>query len=217
MVDPFPLPNLPYADCEFDPVQPWDTNRMEGRRTESVGSITPYWVAKYRFDFLRREYLGIVDAFMMRVGGNGGTFIAYDVSRPRPIAHDTGKPLTGTRAGGGSFDGTANLKTIVNSREIVVDDLPANFKLSRGDYVEIRQSSLVRSLHRIIVDSQADGDGEVTLPILYGLDTQNFTTAATVHFEKASCLMQIDPGSWSASKAMSARTPSFTATEMFPA
>lgn len=217
MVSPISLPNLPYADCEFDPVQPWDTNRMEGRRTESVGGVTPYWVAKYRFDFLRREHLGMVDAFMMRVGGDGGTFAAYDVSRPRPIAHDTGKTLTGTRAGGGAFDGTAVLEDILSSREVVVAGLPAFFQLSRGDYIEIRQATLVRSLHRIIEDQSANGSGRVTLPIRYGLDTGVFTTDATVRFEKASCLMQIDAGSWSASKAMSARTPSFTATEVFPA
>jgi hypothetical protein len=44
MVNPVFLPPLPFADCEFDPVPPWDTNRME-----SVGSMTPYWKAKYRF------------------------------------------------------------------------------------------------------------------------------------------------------------------------
>lgn len=217
MVNPVFLPALPFADCEFDPVQPWDTNRMEGRRTESVGSMTPYWKAKYRFDFLRREQLGKVDAFVMQAGGDGETFLAYDVSRPRPIAHDNGKPLTGVRAGGGSFDGTASLQEIVDSRTIVVDGLPAGFKLSAGDYVEIRQAILVRSLHRIMADATADSEGVVTLSIKYALDTGIFTTDATIDFERPSCLMQIDPGSWSASKAMNARTPSFSATEVFPA
>lgn len=217
MANPIALPTLPFADCEFDPVQPWETNRMEGRRTESIGGMTPYWTAKYRFDFLRREQMGLVDAFVMQAGGDGETFAAYDVSRPRPIAHDTGEPLGGLRAGGGLFNGTADLQAITDSRTIVVSDLPAAFQFSPGDYVEIRQSLLVRSLHRIMAAVTADGSGVATLPIRYSLDTGVFTTAATVRLEKPSCLMQIDPGSWSASKAMNARTPSFSAQEVFPA
>ncbi|MCT7665661.1 hypothetical protein [Shinella kummerowiae] len=217
MVNPVFLPALPFADCEFDPVQPWDTNRMEGRRTESVGSMTPYWKAKYRFDFLRREQLGKVDAFVMQAGGDGETFLAYDVSRPRPIAHDTGEPLFLPKAGGGVFNGEATLQEIVDSRTLVVSGLPANFQLSAGDYLEVRQSILVRSLHRIMADATANGSGVVTLSIKYGLDLNVFTTDAIIDFERPSCLMQIDPGSWSASKAMNARTPSFSATEVFPA
>lgn len=215
MVSPILLPALPFADCEFDPVRPWDTNRMEGRRTETVSGVAWYWTAKYRFDFLRREQLGAVDAFMMLAGGDGESFLGFDVSRPRPIAHDEGKPLSGTKAGGGAFDGQAALSGITNSRTIVVSGLPAGFRLSVGDYVEIRQSELVRSLHRITAEAVANGGGIVTLSIRYGLDTGVFSTAATVHFERPSCVMQIDPGSWSASKAMNARTPSFTATEVF--
>lgn len=215
MVNPILLPALPFADCEFDPVRIWDTNRMEGRRTESVGSVQPYWKAKYRFDFLRREQMGVVDAFVMLAGGGGETFLAHDVSRPRPIAHDTGLPLSGTKAGGGAFVGEAVLQSITNTRTIVVSGLPAGFRLSVGDYVEIRQSLLVRSLHRIMAAAVASGAGVVTLSIRYGLDTGIFTTAAVVNFEKPSCIMEIDAGSWSASKAMNARTPSFTAQEMF--
>jgi hypothetical protein len=99
----------------------------------------------------------------MQAGGDGETFLAYDVSRPRPIAHDTGEPLFLPRAGGGVFNGEATLQEIVDSRTVVVSGLPANFQLSAGDYLEVRQSILVRSLHRIMADVTANGSGVVTL------------------------------------------------------
>lgn len=212
----YPLPDLLFEDCEFDPIQPSSVDRMEGRRTESAVFGTPYWVAKYRFTFLRRQHLGIVDAFMMDVQSAASYFLAYDIARPRPIAHDSGKPLAGVKAGGGAFNGDAVLQSITNSSTIVVSGLPANFAFSIGDYIEVRKSTLVRSLHRVRQATVATGAGIATLSIRYPLDVQNFSLPCTVHLEKPSCIMQIDAGSWSASKAMNARTPSFSATEVFP-
>jgi hypothetical protein len=137
------------------------------------------------------------------------------VFRQRPIAHDDGSPLSGTRAGGGAFDGTATLQSITDSRTVVVSGLPASFQFRAGDYVEFAGSASVVSLHRIQEDAQADALGVVTLSIKYSLDLQHFTTASVVNFEKASCLMQIDPGSYSGPKSWADRKPSFSATEVF--
>jgi hypothetical protein len=220
MPDPILLPTFgggrrDWVDCTFDPVRPRDTDRMEGRRTEAQSFGTPYWVARYASRPLLREEYGIMDAFMMQAGDDGETFLAYDAFRPRPVAHDNGLPLSGTRAGGGAFNGQAVLQSITNSRTIVVSGLPAAFKLSVGDYVEIRKSLWERSLHRIMAPATANGSGVVTLSIKYGLDTGIFTTGNTVHFEKPSCTMQIDPGSYDGKKSWANRSPSFSATEVF--
>ncbi|MEQ1407780.1 hypothetical protein ABK249_22935 [Neorhizobium sp. Rsf11] len=220
MADPIPLPTFgggrrDWTECKFDPIQPRDTNQMEGRRTEAQTFGTPYWVARYVAKPLLRTEYGVMDAFMMQAGDDGETFLAYDAFRPRPIAHDTGRPLSGTRATGGAFNGQANLQAIANSRTIVVSGLPAGFVLSPGDYVEVRKSALVRSLHRIMAAATSDAGGVVTLSIKYGLDTGIFHVADTVHFEKPSCTMQIDPGSYDGTKSWASRSPSFTATEVF--
>ncbi len=76
-------------------------------------------------------------------------------------------------------------------------------------------SALVRSLHRIVENATANASGVVTLSIMFGLDTQHFTTSATVHLEKPSCVMSIDPGSVAAPKSWAGREASFSATEMF--
>jgi len=209
------LPDIAgWEKCRFDPIRVRTLDRMEGRRTEGMSLPTGWWTASYTPGYLFPRDMGKLDAFMMQAGDDGEVFRGYDPFRPRPIRMDTGKPLTGTKAGGGAFDGTAVLNAITNSRTVVIYGLPAGFLLSRGDYVEFRQGGL-SSLHRIMADATASGTGQVSLSIKYGLDLQNFTTAAQVRFEKPSCLMQIDPGSYDGSKSKQDRRPSFTATEVF--
>lgn len=214
MSDPIDLPDVGYRSVEFDPVRPRATERMEGRRTETQTFGTPWWVAKYTVQILSRADFGKLDAFQMSAGDDGETFRAYDVYRPRPILEDLGVPLSGVKAGGGAFDGTATIETIVSSREIDIQGLPAGFQLSTGDYVEFREAGQ-SSLHRLLAAVTADVDGKATLTIAFGLDTQNFTDAAEVRFEKPSCLMQVDPGSFSGPKTRVPGDRSFSATEVF--
>lgn len=188
---------------------------MEGRLSEEQAAGTPFWKVQYTTNWMTPAFYGLFDAFVMKSSSRGASFIGYDLFRPRPIAHNNGKPLSGTKAGGGAFNGDAVLQSITSSAAIVVAGLPAGFKLSPGDYVELRMSQLVRSLHRIVENATANASGVVSLSIMFGLDTQHFTTAASVHFEKPSCVMTIDPGSVAAPKSWAGREASFSATEMF--
>ncbi|OMQ42078.1 hypothetical protein [Ensifer sp. 1H6] len=215
MADPISLPVLPWKDCSFDPISPSDVSLMEGRRTEQVSSMTAYWRASYSTNWLTPAQYGVFDAFVMLASSRGAPFLGFDLFRPRPIAHNAGKPLSGTKAGGGAFNGQAVLQSIVNNGTIIVSGLPAGFKLSPGDYVELRQSALVRSLHRIVAPATANSSGVVTLAIMFALDLQHFTTAASVHFEKPCCVMTMDAGSVSAPKSWAGREGSFSATEVF--
>ncbi|OHV81606.1 hypothetical protein [Rhizobium sp. LCM 4573] len=215
MADPISMPLVGWKERVFDPVRPRDTERMEGRRTEAQSFGTPYWTMRLRTVWLDKKAYGLMDAFMMEAGDDGETFLGYDVFRPRPILMDTGAPLSGTMAAGGVFNGDAVLQSILDTRTIVVSGLPAGFQLSPGDYVEIRKSSLVRSLHRIRQAATANSSGVVTLSIKYGLDTGVFTLPCTAHFEKPSCTMQIDPGSYDGPASWDNREISFTATEVF--
>ena len=208
-----------WTSVQFDPIVPRDVDRMEGRRTEAQTFGTPWWKASYGAPWLSERDFGIMDAFMMQAGDGGEVFRAYDVFRMRPIAWTEARgnvPLSGIRAGGaGAFDGTATLSSITNRRQILVTGLPAEFQFRAGDYVEVVKSASLISLHRIMEDVKAGLAGTVSLKIKYGLDTTIFAGAAKVNFEKPSCLMQIDPGSYSGPKAWSSRNPSFSAQEVF--
>lgn len=215
MSDIISLPSVGWRECSFDPVQPRNTSRMEGRRTESMSFGTPYWKANFKATYLSKEDFGEMDAFMMQAGDDGNVFLGYDVFRPRPTAMDTGQPLSGTKAAGGAFNGDAFLQAITGTTQLNVGGLPAAFKFLQGDYVELRMSPLKRSLHRIIAAAISSGGGFVTLNVRFPVDIQNFTSSATVHFEKPSCTMQIDPDSYSGTKSWNSREPSFSATEVF--
>lgn len=209
------LPNIVgWEECSFDPIVPRSVDRMEGRKTEGVRLGQAYWTATYKPGRLGFLDFGKMDAFMMQAGDNGEVFRAYDVFRPRPIRHDNNQPLSGNRAGGGAFDGTATLASIIDPLTISVSGLPAAFMFSNGDYVELRKGT-ASSLHRIKSAAIANGAGVVTLSILYALDTQNFDITSQVRFEKPSCLMQIDPNSYDGKKSKASRRPSFSAAEVF--
>jgi len=203
-----------WKQVQFDPIQPRDVDRMEGRRTEAQIFGTPWWRGTWQAGWLNEIDYGKMDAFMMRAGGMGEVFRAYDPFRPRPIAHDNGQPLSGTNAGGGPFNGTAVI-TARTATTLSISGLPANFQFRAGDYVEVVKSATVISLHRIIEDVQATSGGTVVLTIRYALDLQTFTLPLTANFEKPSCLMQIDAGSYQGQKSWGSRSPSFSATEVF--
>lgn len=214
MAEIITLPAVTYAQVNFDPVRPGDSNQMDGRRTESQVFGTPYWIAKYAAEKLTTEEAGLFDAFVM--DAEDGCFIeAHDPHRARPIAYGR-QPLSGTKAGGGAFNGDAVLQGITNSRTISVSGLPAGFLLSVGDYVEIRKSTFVRSLHRVRQAATASAGGVVSLSIRFPLDLQTFTLPCTVRFEKPSCLMMIDKGSYSLPKSWPNFAVNFSATEFFP-
>jgi hypothetical protein len=201
------LPTVPFAQCDFDPVRPSSVERMEGRRVEAQSTGTPYWVAKYRTGFLTREQSGFMAAFRTLCSDNGGVFAAYDIDRQKPL-----KYLGGFPAG---FSGQGNVRSFINSRSVDIDTLPPFFELVPGDYLEIRRTLLVRSLHLVTEHVIASAAGRATVNFNYPIDLQHFKVPSSVHFEQASCLMQIDAGSWSATKSMQDRPVSFSATEVF--
>ena len=214
MPDLITLPGVVYGpSISFDPLRTRSTSRMLGRKTETLFRGTPYWVATYAASKLTTNEVSLFDAFNM-LASDGGVFAGYDPHRPRPIAY-AGAPLAGVKAGGGAFNGDAVLQSITNPKAIVVNGLPAGFTLSVGDYVEVRKSPLVRSLHRITAPAEANGAGVVTLAIRFALDTQTFAAGNTVHFEKSACIMEMDEGSFSLPKAWPVSNVQFTATELF--
>ncbi|NTD88656.1 hypothetical protein [Agrobacterium tumefaciens] len=214
MADYQTLPELPWATCNFDPVSPTSVSRMEGRRAETMAFGTPYWTMKLATNWLEEHLFGLFDAFIMKADARGKPLLAHDVFRPRPIAMDTGAPLSGTKAGGGAFNGDVFFQS-VSANTLYLGGLPAGFIFTAGDYIEVRSSVLKRSLHRIIEPTVSDANGFATVEIMYPLDTQNFNATCTGHLETPSCLMMIDPGSVQAPKSWGSREGSFSATEIF--
>lgn len=211
-----PFPDLPFEEFDLMPVNAQEVSPMQDRASETVDFGTPYWSLKSaRTPWLTNSELDLADAFLQEAALGMTVFECHDVYRPRPTSYG-GAPLSGVKAGGGAFDGTATLAAVNDSRTIVVTGLPAGFQINRGCLVEIRKSGTVRSLHRITTAAVASAGGEVTLSILFALDTGVFTAANSIaNFERPSCLMKLMPG-FNVPKGRSSRSARFSAKEVFP-
>ncbi|PCI03435.1 MAG: hypothetical protein COB78_10785 [Hyphomicrobiales bacterium] len=215
MADPVNLPaGIGYENFDMGIIALKETSRMEGRRVESVAFGSSYWTASYGTPFLQEDQLANMDAWLLAAASAGTTFLAHDLYRPRPRLENNGSPLSGAKALGGVFDGTADLTIITNSREVIIEGLPDGFQLSIGDYLEFTMSPLIRSLHEIIEPVTANSSGQAIVKFRHGLDTQHFTIAADVQFEKSSCVMQV-LGNPRVPKGWGARRASFEASEVF--
>ncbi|WP_420406907.1 hypothetical protein [Hoeflea sp.] len=209
------LPALRFVEFDMQPVNARVRSAMLGRATESADFGTPYWrLNAAQTNALTDAEIDEADAFFTEASKGGNVFACHDYYRQRPRAYGS-DPLSGVKAGGGAFDGSAELTTVTDSRTIVVSGLPDSFEVNRGCLVEVNKSSTVRSLHMVMADATANGSGVVTLTIDFPLNTTVFTAAnSTVQFEKPSCLMMLDEG-WSLPKARGSRRASFSAVEVF--
>jgi hypothetical protein len=215
MADPINLPTgIGYESFEITPHVMQNVSRMDGRRVETAQFGTPWWSASFTTPFLGLDQCALMDGWLIQAAAVDVTFLVYDIFRPRPVDMDTGSPLNGTKhVGGGPFTGSCNIVSIPNSRTIEIDGLPTTFTFSVGDYIEIKKSNLIRSLHRLDADVSASA-GAATLTFRHGLDTGTFSASDSCELEKPSCVMQMD-GLPSAPKGLVGKRVSFQAQEVF--
>lgn len=213
MPTPLALPaSIGFEEFDLSPVRTRDASAMEGRRTETADSVTPYWKLSASTQYLEDAPYDEMDTWLTEASDGGQCFLAYDIFRPRPRAYGS-SPLSGTKHGGGAFDGTATLDTVTSPREVVISGLPSTFAINRGARIGFRRSALIRSLHTV-VEAVTAVAGVATVKIRYGLDAMFVPTGTAVDLEKPACVMQLDPG-FSAPKAWSGRRVSFSANEVF--
>ena len=209
------LPDLPWQEWTFQLVRSLDVARMEGRYTESAEFGEAYWrIVQAQTPFLEGEDIDLAEAFLDAAGQAGVYFAAHDAYRPRPRAYGQ-QPLSGTRAGGGAFDGSCTLDSIDSSTQLTLSGLPSGFEINQSCLVEVRKSALSRSLHRVMGSATASAGGSVIVQIQPLLNQTVFSTADAVWFEKPSAVFMLENAE-AVRKAWSARTLSFTAVEVFP-
>lgn len=215
MNDPVNLPaGISFKGSSLKLIVPKKISRMEGRRSEVEFGSSTWWTAQITTHALSIDKIGVMDSWLMQADA-GAHFLAYEIIRPRPYMENTGEPLSGVKAvGGGPFDGAANLAAITNSKQITVDGMPDGFRLVDGDYLSIKMSELVRSMHKITEDSTANVSGVVALKISPGLNLQHFSVGGVVDFEKPACVMQMI-GGYDFPKEQTPFVASFAAEEVF--
>lgn len=140
-------------------------------------------------------------AFMAQIRGQTRRFLWGDLGRPYPKAYPTG--FSGmTRAGGGSFDGTATSwsETITadGDSQPTLHGLPAGFVLGQGDYMEFRYTATEtsvagltwRALVRVVTGGTSDGSGNLTVTSEPPIPTA-VPGSAVLHLDNPKCVMAL--------------------------
>ncbi len=215
VAEPLSIPdgNIRYIEWDMELVRTRDVSMLEGRMMETADFGTPYWKLSVGTDLLRSDAADDLDFFLRQASVGGQTVVAYDRYRQRPRYYGL-VPLSGTKAIGGAFDGSATIQTITSGRQITVAGLPVGFVLRSGDLIEIRKSALARSLHYLTNDVTGTAGGTAVVQFNPPLNTNVFTTSSTVHFERPACVMILNQG-WSLPKQRQQRRATFAATEAF--
>lgn len=197
------IPNIGFEEFVLNPVVRSEVSNMEGRLNEVADFGEPYWTLSAKTGFLELKEIGELEVFFMNTSKGNNTFLAHNIHQPRPAVYS--EPLT---------DGVGSITNITDKRQITIAGLQADLELNIGDYVEFKMSNTLRSLHRITQSVTLSGAGAGIINFEYPLNTDVFTTASEVIFEKPSCLLKLE-GNPSIPKSWSGREASFSAKEYF--
>jgi hypothetical protein len=148
---------------------------------------SPLWTLRASTKPLSPNNLDAWRARLNQLENGLQTFWGYPMSRCFPIAYPNGSWPTG-----GAFNGSAVLSSInPNRKAIVLQALPAGFKLSTGDYL-----SIAGDLHQVMESAIANGSG-ITGEFEIRPHLWPAVTAPTpgVLLKQPACQMAIVPGS----------------------
>lgn len=158
-----------------------------GGGVQVVQHSEAYWDFQWTTQPLTRVQLAEFQAWWDSLRGGLKTFLAHDPFNSYPDAYASeAAVLALTRSGGGTFDGTFGLTTIL-ANEVRSSGAalrpPAGLTLSAGDLISLSQSGKY-SLHRITETVTANGSGnfQSTNAILVepAISTATFTAAGAV-------------------------------------
>lgn len=196
------LPDLPIARVSFE-VERVDFAAPEASgRQGGVQAGWPLWTARYELDRSDPEAGDLWRAFLARLRGRIRRFYGRDITRPFPLAYRGG--FAGlTRAGGGSFDGSATSwsQSIDSQGEarVILNGLPAGFVISVGDYIGWRWDAagagagnmMRRTLARAVLPATANGSGQVEVTVEPPLNAALVPSGAIAHLDNPVCVMQL--------------------------
>lgn len=188
------LDGFPGWSIEFDLLWRQEQSRQANGRTIVKDLGSPLWRATYQSRSLSINDLDDWRARLASLENGLQTFKGYPLSRCFPILYPNGSWPTG-----GSFDGvSAAIASIgAGNKSLTVDQLPAAYQLSRGDFISVAYGSdpTQYGLHQVMEAAAADGSGisaefEVRPHLWPGMAIDD-----VVSVKRPFCIMAIVPGS----------------------
>ena len=207
MIEIVALPTTSFSSAVFDLKRYNSVNRLYGGQTTSREQAEPRWSCQFTTSNLNASEVRRWRAFWDRMRGGLRGFLAHDPLQALPLAYPGGFGGM-TRAGGGAFDGTADVTSFPSLNHIALGTLPAGFSIASGDMIGLIESGRY-GLYRILDAVVANGSGVATVLVepRLGLVTSRFTASAVANFLQPSCVMVPDPSSWSYVEESTRPTP----------
>lgn len=208
---PIQMPSDGFSVSRFRLVPVSTRNRLRSGATYGTTIGTAYWSISVTTWPMHRQEQGKWLAFFDVLRGNVKPMLLYNPGREYPAAYKNFEGLV--RAGTSTpFTGTAALSSI-SANAVGLNQLPANFILSRGDLLGLVQNNRY-SLHRIVEDRVANGSGTTTtFQVEPPIPTNFFTVAATVNLYRPKIEAILDDGSISGDEETAEPKPiTFSAT-----
>jgi hypothetical protein len=213
---PAPLPTLTtwtssiWLSAPFTLRRPVLATPFVGGQTQRVEIADGYWTM--RFTTVLLEYNEVLELLGWFDSLRGGMqlFVATDPARPYPIAYTAAQFAALTNfAEPPVWNGTADVTDLSVANRIQCANVPDNFALARGDYVELAEDNN-RCLFRIAGSSVEFTGG--TLNCWVEPDVPSFfTTAAVANFDHPACLAVVDKDSFEGEPGLTPVSCSFTA------
>lgn len=176
----------------FEPVYTQVRAPTRGGLVQVANVGADLWSARYETVPLREAEAEAWKAWLHSLRGGARLFKMWHPLRRYALAYPGGYAGL-DRAGGGAFDGTANLDAIGVARDTVtIDTLPQSFVLTVGDLISIPLGVGHRTLHRVVEGGTSGVGGSVTVTVEPTVPL-GATTDSTVDLEKAWCYGVLDP------------------------
>jgi hypothetical protein len=173
-----------------------------GGRVAGVQAGVPLWQLVWTLGNVGVTRSDAWRAFMSQIRGATRRFLGRDLGRPYPKAHLAG--FAGmTRAGGGSFDGSASSwsETITadGDSQVTLNGLPAStLTLSQGDYIDFRYNATETAVAglpwhvpvRVVTGGTSNGSGVLTVTCEPPIPSAVPNTAVA-HLDNPKCVMAL--------------------------
>ncbi|MGV1804567.1 hypothetical protein ACQZ6A_22130 [Agrobacterium vitis] len=177
------LADFPGWTTKFEPLYRQEQSRTEGGVTYIKDLGSPLWSAAYQTKQLKPNDLDVWRARIEALEGGLQYFRGYSLSRSRPIAYPTGKPVPDNGVVLSAIGG--------DNKSVTISGLGAGYVVSVGDMIQIAGSGL----YRVVEGAVANGSG-ITGPFeLRPHLWPGTASGSAVTLLRPSCTMMIVPGS----------------------
>jgi hypothetical protein len=159
---------------------------------QALDRTTPMWVAEYQTPGLSDTAYDQAIAFLMRLEGAMGTFLAYDPRRPMPRAYQSYSLLSDpwTRSG---YDTPVVIGFDYEYSQLSLEQLATGAIITAGDYISFFYDG-IWYLFRSMTNAVANASGQAVIEVKPRPYLPEDFTSADVRYRKACCEMKVIGG-----------------------